>query len=41
MGDGGVVRELEELGVDHLMAVRDLGAERLLEVVQRRGAFQP
>jgi len=41
MGDGGVVRELEELGVDHIMAVRDLGAERLLEAVQRRGAFQP
>lgn len=40
MGDGGVVRELEALGVDHLMAVRDLGAERLLAAVQRRGAFQ-
>ena len=41
VGDGGVVRELEALGVDHIMAVRDVGAERLLEAVQRRGAFQP
>lgn len=41
LGDGGVVRELEALGVDHIMAVRDVGAERLLAAVQRRGAFQP
>jgi len=35
------VPELLALGATHLLVARDLGAERLLEAVQKHGAFQP
>jgi Kef-type K+ transport system membrane component KefB len=35
------VPELLALGANHLLVARDLGAERLLEAVQKHGAFQP
>jgi len=39
--ESGHVPELQALGANHLMVARELGAERLLEAVQRHGAFQP
>ncbi len=35
------VPELLALGANHLLVARDLGAERLLQAVQEKGAFQP